>query len=103
LLLIEILASSSYDDVCPDLVHVLIAERICFSAGVEEARGSATSFSSLMQNIKHSWHNGAQQLLEIARRTFNTGRDSIIYTSSVDNDLQSQKTAQLLAMILEQA
>ncbi len=45
------LIGSSYDDVCPDLVHVLIAERICFSAGVEEARDSATRFSSLMQNI----------------------------------------------------
>ena len=54
LLLIEILVSASYDHVCPDLVHVLIAERICFSAGVEEARGSETSFSSLMQNIKHN-------------------------------------------------
>ncbi len=51
MLLIKILAGLSYDDVCPDLVHVLIAERICFSAGVEEARDSATSFSCLMQNI----------------------------------------------------
>lgn len=58
LLLNEVSASSSFDDVCPGFrAFVLIAERVCFSAAVEEARDSATSFSSLMQNIRHARHN----------------------------------------------